>query len=197
MPKIKAIFLREKRCCIFPLGDDRFLIEATLKDDIHDVQVEVEVLHPSLEIVAARSEIRNGPFTNVCNMTHPNMEKLVGMKVSRGFTLEARSAIGGTGGCHRISELVVEVAQAAYQIHFIRFFAGLPKQVRERDDVPVERWRMVNKAVPGMRNTCFTYSDEREDTIEKLADPLHLRDQDLPSRHTNGADTAHGEKSEG
>lgn len=84
-----AVWQRQKKSGIYPLGGDRFLIEATLRDEIHDVIVEVEVIRPSLEIVAARSEIRNGPFTNVCNMTQVNMEKLVGMRVGRGFTQAA------------------------------------------------------------------------------------------------------------
>ena len=182
MTKVAAIFHREKSVSIYPVEGDRFLIEAILRDEVHDVHVEVEIVHPSLEIVAARSEIRSGPFTNVCNMTHPNMERLVGMRVGRGFTLDARKAVGGGSGCHRISELVVEIAQAAYQLHFVRYFEQVPKEVRERADVPIQRWRAINAAIPGMRNTCFSYSDERESLIEEKAKPLALRDQTMPVR---------------
>jgi hypothetical protein len=182
MPDVKALWHREKRSSIYPLGGDRFLIEAVLRDEIHDVVVEVEVMHPTLEIVAARSEIRNGPFTNVCNMTHVNMDKLVGMRVGRGFTVAARQAVGGSCGCHRVSELVVEVAQAAYQLHFVRFFEGMPTEVREKEDVPIQRWRAVNTAVPGMRNTCWSYNDEREAVIEEKAAPLRYLPQTLPTR---------------
>lgn len=182
MPDIRAISLRTKQTTIFPLGDERFLIEALLRDEVHDVTVEVEVVHPSLEIVAARSEIRNGPFTTVCNMTQVNMKGLVGMKVGRGFTVAARAVVGGACGCHRISELVVEIAQAAYQLHFVRYFDSIPKEIREKDDVPIDRWRAVNQAIPGMRNTCFSYNDEREATIEEKGTPIRLREQDMPVR---------------
>jgi len=182
MPDVQAIWHRQKRSSIYPLGGNRYLIEAVLRDEIHDVHVEVELLHPTLEIVAARSEVRNGPFTNVCNLTHPNMERLVGMRVGRGFTQEARKAVGGSGGCHRVSELVVEIAQAAYQLHFVVYFEGQPKEVRERADVPIDRWRAINRAIPGMRNTCFSYSDEREALIADKAEPLRLLDQEMPVR---------------
>jgi hypothetical protein len=188
MTRVGAIFHRQKTSSIYPLGGDRFLIEAVLQDEVHDVHVEVEVLHPALEIVAARSEIRNGPFTNVCNMTHPNMERLVGMRIGRGFTTEARKAVGGVGGCHRISELVVEIAQAGYQLHFVRYFRGLPPEVRNAPDVPIQRWRNVNRTIPGMRNTCFTYSDVREDDIEAMAEPIRMREQELPARELPQAD---------
>ena len=181
MPKVSALYHRTKEVNIYPLGGDRFLIEAFLQDEVHDVHAEVEILHPSLEIVAARSEVRNGPFTKVCNMTQPNMASLVGMKVGRGFTLEARKRVGGLGGCHRVSELVVEIAQAAYQLHFVRFFASVPKEEREKKDDPVRRHAAVVDAIPGMRDTCFSYSERNRDLIA-LADPLQLRDQDMPER---------------
>jgi len=182
MPDIRAIYHRTKQSNIYPLGADRYLIEALLKDEVHDVVVEVEVVFPSLEIVAARSEIRNGPFTNVCNMTHVNMEKLVGMNVGRGFTTAARGVIGGNTGCHRVSELIVEIAQAAYQLNFVLFFENMPIEVRAREDVPIDRWRAVNQTIPGMRNTCFSYSDEREPLIESKAEKITLFDQDMPVR---------------
>ena len=182
MREIRAIYHRAKQTNIYPLADDRFLIEALLRDEVHDVIVEVEIVHPSLEIVAARSEIRNGPFTNVCNMTHANMQGLVGMKVGRGFTVAARAVVGGGTGCHRVSELVVEIAQAAYQLHFVRYFQDVPKEIREKADVPIDRWRAVNQAIPGMRNTCFSYNDAREATIEEKAAPLKLLSQDMPVR---------------
>ena len=71
MSNVAAIYHRTKEVNIYPIEGDRFLVEAFLQDEIHDVHAEVEILHPSLEIVAARSEVRKGPFTNVCNMTHP------------------------------------------------------------------------------------------------------------------------------
>ncbi len=182
MPEITAIYHRTKEVNIYPLADDRFLIEAFLLDEVHDVRAEVEVLHPSLEIVAARSEVRNGPFTGVCSLTHPNMQKLVGMRVARGFTQEARAAVGGSSGCHRVSELVVEIAQAAYQLHFVRFFGSLPREVREAEDDPPARHAAVLQAVPGMRNTCFSYHDDRRQLIVEHATPLRRRAQEMPSR---------------
>ena len=182
MPDISAIYHRTKEVNIYPLGGDRFLIEATLLDEVHDVRVEVEILHPSLEIVAARSQVRNGPFTTVCNLTHPNMQKLVGMTVARGFTQTARAAVGGGGGCHRVSELVVEIAQAAYQLHFVRFFSSLPPEVRQAEDDPAARRRAVLESIPGMRNTCFAYHESNDGLIAERATPLHLRPQEMPRR---------------
>jgi hypothetical protein len=181
MRQVEAIYHRTKEVNIYPLGDERFLIEAFLQDEVHDVHAEVEVLHPSLEIVAARAEVRSGPFTNICNLTHRNIEGLVGMRVQRGFTVEARKIVGGPGGCHRISELVVEIAQAAYQLHFVRLFQNVPAEVREREDDPPRRHAFVMENVPGMRNTCFSYNEANRELIRE-ARPLRLRRQQMPVR---------------
>jgi hypothetical protein len=182
MPIRTAIYHRTKESCIYPLGGDRFLIEAALRDEVHDVHAEVEILHPTLEIVAARAEVRNGPFTKVCNMTHTNIETLVGLRVERGFTVEARRRVGGRTGCHRVSELVVEIAQAAYQLHFVRFFASLPPEVRARPDDPAKRRAAVLQAVPGMSDTCFAYAEQNTELVSRVAEPLKLREQTLPER---------------
>lgn len=182
MAKVAALYHRTKEVNIYPIGGDRFLIEAFLADEVHDVHAEVEILHPSLEIVAARSEVRNGPFTAVCNRTHLNMDALVGKRVARGFTGEARALVGGPGGCHRVSELLVEIAQAAYQLHFVRLFQNVPPEKRYRDDVPAKRHAFVLANVPGMRNTCFSYNEANADLIAEHAEPLHLRPQDMPQR---------------
>jgi hypothetical protein len=187
MPKVTAIYHRTKESNIDPLGGDRYLIEAFLQDEVHDVHAEVEIVYPSLEIVAARSRVLNGPFTNVCDMTRPNMEKLVGLRVGRGFTREARSRIGGRGGCHRVSELAVEIAQAAYQLHFVIFFSSVPKEVRERKDDPPARHKAVLESVPGMQGTCFSYDVEHADLIAEHATPIRLREQTMPVRELNPA----------
>lgn len=182
MLEVAAIYHRTKEVNIYPIADDRFLIEAFLQDEVHDVHAEVEIVHPSLEIVAARSEVRNGPFTRVCDLTHPNVERLVGMRVARGFTGEARQIVGGPGGCHRVSELLVEIAQAAYQLHFVRLFRSTPPEVRARKDVPAERHAFLVEHVPGMRNTCFSYSDQNRHLIAEKAEPLRVREQTMPVR---------------
>src|SRR5262249_50315738 len=154
-----AVYLRTKEVRIFPMSSERFLIEAFLADQVHEVRAEMEVLYPSLEIAAARSRLSNGPFTEVCDSVSATMEKFVGQRIGRGFSQKAREIVGGAMGCHRVLELVTEIAQAAYQLHFITFFSGLPPEIRNADDVPAARREAVLQMVPGMRNTCFSYND--------------------------------------
>ena len=182
MREVTAVFHRTKTVSIYPIEGDRFLIEAVLQDEVHDVHVEVEIVHPTLEIAAARSEVRNGPFTAVCNLTPPHLQGLVGMRVARGFTQAARGVVGGVGGCHRVSELLVEVGQAAYQLHFVRYFGSLPPEVRNAPDDPPRRREAVLASVPGMRNTCFSYSDANTPLIAEKATPIRLREQTMPTR---------------
>jgi hypothetical protein len=180
MRDVAAIYHRTGEVNIYR-SRGRFLIEAFLQDEVHDVHAEVEILHPSLEIVAARSEVRNGPFTVVCNMTHPNVERLIGMRVTRGFTGEAREDRRRSEAVIA-SELLVEIAQAAYQLHFVRLFQSVPIEERTRGDNPVKRHAFVLDNIPGMRDTCFSYSESRTPLIAEQAEPLQLRSQTMPVR---------------
>lgn len=54
MAKVRAIYHRMKKTNLYALGGDRFLIEAFLQGEIHDVHAEVEIEHPSVEVLAAR-----------------------------------------------------------------------------------------------------------------------------------------------
>ena len=81
-----------------------------------------------------------------------------------------------------MQELVVEIAQAAYQLHFVVFFSQVSAEDREREDVPARRHRAVLDTIPGMVNTCFSYDEDRGEMIEEKADPLRLRRQTLPTR---------------
>jgi hypothetical protein len=122
-------------------------------------------------------------------MSSANIEGLVGMRVGRGFTVEARKKVGGATGCHRISELVVEIAQAAYQLHFVHAFAGKRAGDREREDDPAQRHQMVIENIPGMRNTCFSYADENARLVRQKGDKIRLRKQVMPVRSLSESDT--------
>src|SRR5204862_8363521 len=124
----------------------------------------------------------NDSFTADYNTMPPNMHGLVCMCVARCFTQAARSVVGGVGGCHRDSELLVEVGQAAYQLHFVRYFGSLPPEVRNAPDDPPRRREAVLASVPGLRNTCFSYSDANTPLIAEKATPIRLREQTMPTR---------------
>ena len=82
----------------------------------------------------------------------------------------------------RVSELLVEVGQAAHHLDFVRFFGALPPEVRNADDDPPHRRQAVLAAVPGMRNMCFSYRDENEQLIAERATPLRLHEQTMPAK---------------
>ena len=76
----------------------------------------------------------------------------------------------------------MEIAQAAYQLHFVRLFHETPPAERQREDVPARRHRFVLENVPGMKNTCFSYDERNRELIAEKAAPLRLRPQQMPVR---------------
>ena len=49
MPNVTAIYHRTKQVNTYAIDGDRFLIEAFLQDEIHDVHAEIEILHHPLK----------------------------------------------------------------------------------------------------------------------------------------------------
>ena len=172
---MQHIYSCTKNVAIVPIEGDRFAIKASLQDPVHEVYAEVEIRHPSLEILDASAEIRRAPFTEVCNMTSANMKKLIGLRVGPGFNQKSRDAIAGSDGCHRLGDLMAEIATAAYQLHFIQFFGSNPN-VLGHEDVPVQRRRAALENIPGLRNTCFVYKDGNEELVREKAAPIRKRE---------------------
>ena len=168
---MQNIYACTKNVAIIPVDGERFVIKASLQDPVHEVYAEVEIRHPSLEILDASAEIRRAPFTEVCNLTTGRMKKLVGLCVGPGFNQKSRDAISGSDGCHRLGDLMAEIATAAYQLHFVQFFGSKPSSPGV-EDVPIARRQAALENIPGLRNTCFVYKDGNEELVRDMASPI-------------------------
>ena len=60
--------------------------------------------------------------------------------------------------------------------------AKIVVHLREGEDVPTARHAAVLQAVPGMRNTCFSYNDAHRQLIVERGTPLKRRSQTMPRR---------------
>jgi hypothetical protein len=80
----------------------------------HHMQVELEVLYPSLEISAASVLFEAHPH-EVCVSIAPHYGSLVGLSIARGFTHEVRQRFGGPRGCTHTTALLLAMAPVAIQ----------------------------------------------------------------------------------
>ena len=107
---------------------------------IHGMKLRLTVdLDLTIRAVEAVSDDVPNP---VCRDVTPNFQRLVGLRMTPGFTRAVRERLGGREGCTHLVELVGAVATAAYQTLFFE------REQRDRANPQRER--------PHVIDTCFT-----------------------------------------
>jgi len=100
--KAEAIHMRERG--LLPAGEPVHLLRVRLTVD------------DSLTIRAVQSGAEKAPFAECQLAAAEPMQKLVGLTMGPGWRKAIDGAIGGTGGCTHLRELVFNAATAAFQM---------------------------------------------------------------------------------
>lgn len=79
----------------------------------HDMTLRLTV-DDSLLIHAVEASIAAGPH-RICPSAAPNFQRLVGLRISAGYTAELRKRVGGVQGCTHLVELLGPLATTAVQ----------------------------------------------------------------------------------
>jgi hypothetical protein len=66
-------------------------------------------------IVAVAAATDAGPYDNACGAITPDYQKLVGVRVARGYRDAIRQLLGRTAGCTHMNELAGAMGSAAMQ----------------------------------------------------------------------------------
>lgn len=126
---LEVLHDREYRVRAYRVGPDRVLIRGGVRDQkppglyldidpdpltIHHMQVDIEVVYPSMEIVAANVHMEVHPNTE-CTRIEPHYDKLVGLSIARGFTHKVRELFGGPRACTHTTALLQAMAPVAVQ----------------------------------------------------------------------------------
>jgi len=132
--------------------------------EIHQMQVELVVKLPQLEIIDVKTAFETHPHTS-CPKIVDHYNKLIGLSIARGFTHKVRELFGGPRGCTHITALLQAMAPAVVQ-------ATWSMAVRQRRDsglsagtVDENRERMHKSNI----NTCHVW-DEDGDHIQEIRD---------------------------
>jgi hypothetical protein len=138
-------------------ADGLFDIEATLSDtkaydftlndrgtlrpgeNIHGMQMRW-TLTDAYEIVAVEAAMNDTPY-GMCPQVAPNFERLVGLRIGRGFLKEAAGRVAGPEGCVHLRELIQQMATVCFQtISPLQKTFGTPEAGR------------------GLVNTCYAHA---------------------------------------
>ncbi len=112
-------------------------------EPVHDMWVRV-ALDRNAVIHECEAAMDGTPY-RVCPQAAPNMERLKGLRMGKGFVEEAMRLVGGNAGCTHLRELLQPVATVAFQTTMLyRQQAVPPGSVR---------------ISPGMMNSCVAYDE--------------------------------------
>ena len=135
---------------------------------LDDRLVELEVQHPSLEIVGANVVFETHPH-GTCPSITAHYGRLVGLSIARGFTHKVRELFGGPRGCTHTTALLQAMAPVAVQSIWSMRVAPTSgvRVMRPRD--PDERRKMMAFNL----NTCHVWSEdgERMQAIDRGEEP--------------------------
>jgi hypothetical protein len=136
----------------FPVGDDKIIVEGSLRDErfravyelsvkkrnkgvIHDLVIRLLVGGSPLKIEDAEAEMPHVPH-ELCEGTRESVKKIIGFEIRSGFGERVHKMIGGVRGCAHLTHLVIVLAQEAlhgYWTHKMSKPGSPPKSFEEID----------------------------------------------------------------
>jgi len=84
------------------------------KEPLHQMRICITINHQR-DIVAVQASSERSPYDE-CREVEPFYQRLVGMRVDRGFVRAVKEIFRGTGGCTHMTELLAPLATTAYQV---------------------------------------------------------------------------------
>lgn len=126
---LELLHTRDYEVRVYHLTDESMLVRGAISDrkppglyvsddpealEIHQMQIELEVRLPDLEIIRAGVVFETHPHES-CPGIAAHYEKLVGLKVARGFTHKIRELFGGPRGCTHTTALLQAIGPAVVQ----------------------------------------------------------------------------------
>ncbi len=190
---LELIHTRDYETRVYRVSEDELLVRGAISDrkppglyiqrdpeplEVHQMQLELRVAYPSLEITAARVLFETHPHSR-CPMIAADYEKLVGVSVARGFTRRTKELFGGANGCTHTNALIQAMAPAIVQATWsVRVQEQQALGKRRADLTTEERAAQVRMNL----NTCHVW-DERLDRVQGIMEGRVEGERLLPVEH--------------
>lgn len=116
-------------------------------EPVHNMWLRLTVA-PDMEIRAVETDMEGTPYS-YCQGAAPNMQRIVGLRIGKGFIKEAMARLGGGEGCTHLRELLQPISTVAFQT-MNGGRAPAPKPAAEAGQ---------GAADPRANNSCYSYSD--------------------------------------
>lgn len=127
---------------------DRKMISAG--EPLHEMRIRMAIIPETMEITACEAAMDATPYA-LCPQIAPKMERLMGLKIGKGFLRAAAQRVGGVEGCTHLRELLQQVATVAYQTRYsLQVHAHAIDGNMRRGEV---------ESGPGLLNSCYSYAE--------------------------------------
>jgi hypothetical protein len=131
----------------FPNKDRGGFIHAG--EALHGMSIRI-ALDETLTIREAEATMDFTPY-NYCKQVAPIFDKLVGIRIGRGWLSKVKEAVGGRIGCTHLTELLGPMATTAFQTLV---------SVRKAEQEETGHKQPHQEYVPHLINTCYTHADD-------------------------------------
>lgn len=117
-------------------------------EPLHDMRIRLALTPDELEITACEAAMDATPY-KICPQTAPKMERLVGLKIGKGFLRSVALRVGGVEGCTHLRELMQPIATVAFQTQYSLQNHGVDGKMKKDG---------AGRG-PGMVNSCHAYAE--------------------------------------
>jgi hypothetical protein len=150
---------REISIQTFDLGDHFILVKGSLIDHqqrpwpnevreqpkiMHHMVIQLKVKGPEMLIEQAEATMPYHPREE-CPVVLPSIRNLEGLRITQGFSLRVKKAIGGTKGCAHLTSLLTAMGPSAVQGYWAAY------------GVEEKKMTLRDQAVRNVVNTCYLW----------------------------------------
>jgi len=149
-------FMRNKTVEVEPLADGSLHISWRLADSLTEMEMEVKVRPPDLEITGASARVIRSPHPE-CASAPVSLKKIVGVRVGPGLRKIARGLMGGNAGCAELIEGVLDCANAAI-LHFT--VPQIQANAKGTEEERKKRYQDMLRFNPRLIRSCVAFADD-------------------------------------
>jgi hypothetical protein len=163
----KPVHERHVKIRSYRLADERLVVEGVLRDDqlipgyrwdgqsrppgaVHRICVRILVGGWPPEILDAEAEMPKIPH-ELCPTTLGSVQKIIGMKITAGFSSEVRKRLGGIRGCAHMTYLITAMGPAALHGYWT---------MKSRNPQPIPESMEEFTGLPALINSCALWAKD-------------------------------------
>ncbi|MBI5374646.1 MAG: DUF2889 domain-containing protein [Candidatus Schekmanbacteria bacterium] len=150
------VYERNINASIDITAEDYLVTRASLLDLDHNIRLQMMVKISTREIITATGEMVKTPFGE-CKTALPNVDKLIGLKIERGFAKKMREAVGGAGGCTHIVELALTMASLSSNSILLEAARDPEKRQKFSEKSEEERKEEIGSF---LKNSCIVFKEK-------------------------------------